>query len=532
MKHFVKLINDIDASTKTNDKVDALVNYFSVADKQDAIHAIALLSGNLPKRPVKTADIKLWAMEISGIPEWLFNDCYSNVGDLSETISIIIKSDQIHETTIPLRKILLELKNISKKSIEEKKEFITSYWLQFNQNERFIFNKLLGGNFRIGVSHALVIKALSKVYNIDDKIVSHRLMGNWSPEINTLDNLLLEQNVEDDYSKPYPFYLAYALEDELEKLGDINDWQLERKYDGIRGQIIIRNNQIYIWSRGEELVTDKFPELHSLKNILPNGTVLDGEILVYKNGAPLSFNNLQTRISRKSITKKILEENPVWLMAYDILEFNSIDIRKTPMIDRRQTLETLVSPFMQNEEHRITLSPLVNCDNWDEAKQAQQRAREFLCEGLMLKHKQSIYDVGRRRGNWYKWKVGPLTVDAVMIYAQSGSGRRANLFTDYTFAVWDEDKLVPFAKAYSGLTDKEINEVDAWVKKNTIEKFGPVRSVKPLLVFELAFEGINHSPRHKSGVALRFPRILRWRKDKTAAEANKKSDLLQLINAK
>lgn len=531
MKAFSELYTAIDETTKTNAKIDALVHYFSTADEKDAIWCVAMLSGRRPKRTIKSGELKLWCMELAGIPEWLFLESYSIVGDLSEVITLILppatthKHILLHETV----KLLKELEHVDE---QHKKEFIQSTWKQLSTPERFIFNKLITGSFRIGVSQQLVIKALAKQYHLSENNVSHRLTGNWNPETTTLKDLLFSDNANDDHSKPYPFYLAYQLEQSPEELGDPSEWQIERKYDGIRGQIILRDKQLFVWSRGEELITEKFPEFAELIELLPEGTVLDGEILPVKDKMPLPFHVMQTRIGRKNITKKALQDAPLVMMCYDLLELKGNDMRAHPMHVRRELLEQVI---MNAEEKTdalpLMLSPVLTCTSWEEVKAERMRSRDFLCEGLMLKKKQSVYESGRRRGNWWKWKVDALTVDGVLIYAQRGSGRRANLYTDYTFAIWDGEDLVPFTKAYSGLTDKEILEVDNWIKKNTIDKFGPVRSVTAALVFEIAFEGIQPSPRHKSGIALRFPRIVRWRKDKGVKEANTKQDLLQLIES-
>ncbi len=354
-------------------------------------------------------------------------------------------------------------------------------------------------------------------------------MGHWHPLELSLGDLLLRQDAGNRSYQPYPFFLAYQLDTEPEALGDIAAWQVEEKLDGIRGQIIMRHGELFVWSRGEELMTDKFPEFAPLRDLLPEGTVLDGEIIPWKDGKPLPFALMQTRIGRKVLSKKVLQDAPLVMVCYDLLEEQGTDIRNQPLSYRRAALITLLQKLQ--EPVPLVLSPELSCDSWEAVKQARLDSRAQNYEGVMLKRRSSVYETGRRRGNWWKWKVDPLTIDGVLIYAQQGHGRRANLLTDYTFAVWDNGVLVPFAKAYSGLTDKEILEVDAWVRKHTLEKFGPVRSVEPLLVFELAFEGINLSPRHKSGVALRFPRILRWRQDKAASDANTKDDLLDLIAA-
>lgn len=528
MKAFADLYAQLDQTTSTNEKVSAMADYFSKSEDKDGAWAVALLTGRRPKRPVRTNDLKVWATELAKIPFWLFEESYSVVGDLAETISLLIPS--YHEDqNKSLHAVMEEILFIQSTSDDQKKEWLLSFWKQFPREELFVFNKLITGSFRVGVSKQLVFKALAKAFDSDEKNIAHRLMGNWLPQETGLNGLLKAEHTSSDDSKPYPFYLAYQLDVPFSNLGEISDWQIERKYDGIRGQLIARKGKIYIWSRGEELMNDKFIEFLSLAEKLPDGTVLDGEVLPFKDGAILSFNEMQKRIGRKNVSKKTLSEVPLCLMCYDLLEHNGEDIRHKTLKERRAILEDLIHDASSD---LLKLSPLVSCSSWEDLTAAREESRQMGCEGLMLKHKDSIYETGRRRGKWWKWKVDPYTVDAVLIYAQSGHGRRANLYTDYTFAVWDNGELVPFAKAYSGLTDKEIVEVDAWIKRNTLEKFGPVRSVKAELVFEIAFEGISLSPRHKSGIALRFPRILRWRKDKKKEEINTKSDLLQLLNSR
>jgi DNA ligase-1 len=367
-------------------------------------------------------------------------------------------------------------------------------------------------------------------------VIAHRISGNWDPMTTNFSDLLSEHAVTTDHSKPYPFYLAYPIEDEVSTLGDPHEWQAEWKWDGIRGQMIKRNNELFVWSRGEELMTEKFPEYHALKNHLPNGVVLDGEILVAKDPSPLErgrgevfplpFALLQTRIGRKNITKKQLTEAPIHFFAYDLLEYEGNDMRETLLVERRILLEKIVKEI---NHPALLLSPVISFTTWEELTNLRMQSRNIGSEGIMLKRKDSIYQVGRKRGDWWKWKIDPLVIDAVMIYAQKGHGRRSNLYTDYTFAVKDGDKLVSFTKAYSGLTDQEFSQVDSFVKRNSLEKFGPVRTVKPELVFEIAFEGIAASNRHKSGVALRFPRINRWRKDKVVEEINTLDDLKKML---
>ena len=536
MRRFAELIKRLDSTNKTNTKVEALTNYFREAPDQDKVWTIAILSHRRPPRPVNTTLLRTWASELSNIPLWLFEESYHIVGDLAETIALVIPpSDETSEKS--LTQFLNEIIELKKKSDEEKKSYLFDNWTNLNYYERFVFTKLITGSFRIGVSQKLMTRALSKASDIDEDILAYKLMGNWDPATISFAQLVLEEKESDYISKPYPFYLAYAIENEADNLGDVADWFAEHKWDGIRAQIIVRKGELFVWSRGEELVTDKYPEFAVFTELLPDGTVLDGEILPYPDGQIGTFNDLQTRIGRKTVSKSILKKTPVILKAYDILEWQGKDIRNLPFSERREILHKLydaLSPQAESidiEQNPIQLSEVLTFNSWEEVAQERQRSRELHSEGLMLKRKDSPYLVGRKKGDWWKWKVDPLTIDAVLTYAMRGHGRRSNLFTDYTFGLWNEDKseLVTFAKAYSGLTDAEFRQVDRFIKTNTLERFGPVRSVTPELVFEIAFEGIALSNRHKSGIATRFPRILRWRKDKKIEDANSLEDLKALI---
>lgn len=532
MELFADLVAEISSTTKTNDKLDALVKYFAVAPGKDKVWVIALFSGRRPKRVVNSTLLWTWCNDIAGIPAWLFAESYHTVGDLAETISLLLpppsrRNEEAGES-YSLSYYLEKFIEIEKHDETIRKKFILGSWDRMNQNEQFVFNKLITGNFRIGVSQKAMVNALAKTVSLTPSVIAHRISGNWNPVSTSFAELLTENTLSVDHSKPYPFYLAYAFEEALETLGDPAEWQAEWKWDGIRGQLIKRNGEIFVWSRGEELMTDKFPEYHLLKELLPEGLALDGEIIPSRDGKPLPFALLQTRIGRKNITRKQLQEAPISFFAYDLLEYNGEDWRSKTMTDRRRKLEEVVKTL--NHE-TVVLSPIIEFSSWGELTVFRTNAREMNSEGLMLKRKNSIYQVGRKRGDWWKWKIDALTIDAVMIYAQKGSGRRSNLYTDYTFAVKDGDRLVSFTKAYSGLTDKEFGQVDAFVKRNSVEKFGPVRTVKPELVFEIAFEGIAASNRHKSGVALRFPRISRWRKDKKPDEINTLEDLKSLLQA-
>ncbi len=524
MKRFAQLFTELDQTTKTGEKVSALVRYFAEAHPDDQLWAVALLSHRRPKRTVNTALLLQWAAEQAGIPIWLFEESYHVVGDLAETLALVLPS-RTHSADQSLRDWIDFIRALEPLTVEEKKTSVLEAWMMLAGTERFLFNKLITGAFRVGVSQQLVVKALAHHFQLEPSYLAHRLMGHWSPDTTTLQQLVQADDAQVDRSKPYPFYLAYPLEQAPASLGDPADWQAERKWDGIRGQVIVRHHELFVWSRGEELVTDKYPEYRVLIDLLPDGTVLDGEILPFKDGKPLGFQSLQQRIGRKNVTSKIRSEVPVVFMAYDVLEHEGIDCRARALWERRQVLEKLCS----SGSPVLHLSPLVPFALWTVLAEERLRSRALGSEGIMLKRKTSPYRGGRKRGDWWKWKIDPFTVDAVMIYAMRGHGRRANLYTDYTFAVWHHGQLLPFTKAYSGLTDEEIAEVDRWIKSHTTEKFGPVRSVQPELVFEIAFEGIQKSTRHKSGVALRFPRIHRWRKDKNPSEADTLDALMALL---
>ena len=525
MQIFAELIHRLDQSTKTGDKLEALAWFFKHASATDSVWVIAIFSHRRPKRQVITKQLRTWCQEKACIPDWLFEESYQAVGDLAETIALLLPSATgTHSQS--LTEWIDWLQNMGKDTEEVKKTKILSAWDQFTSLERFVFNKLITGGFRIGVSQNLLIQALATHTGLSQAQVAHRLMGNWNPDKISLQELLNPDDQGEDQSKPYPFFLANPIEASFQESFSISEWLAEWKWDGIRGQLIRREQQSFIWSRGEELVNEKFPEVLEFLEMVPDGTVLDGELLAFKEGIPLPFSILQTRITRKTLSKKVLLDAPVSFIAFDLLEWQGKDLRNEPLSHRKALLEELV----QSLNHpRLNLSEALSFNSWEELTGVREHARELQTEGLMLKKKDSTYETGRKRGAWWKWKIDPLHIDGVLIYAQKGHGRRADLFTDYTFGLWDGEVLVSFAKAYSGLTDAEIREVDAYVKKNTKEKFGPVRTVTPGLVFEIAFEGIQASPRHKSGVAVRFPRIARWRKDKTIDQANNLDDLKALL---
>jgi len=522
VKAFAELYAALDETTKTNEKIAALERYFRAAAPEDAAWAVSFLIGRRPKRLLESRKLAQWAIEEAGVPDWLFAECYHAVGDFAELIALLLPP-AAHSSDQPLHwwveQRLLPMRDADDQT---RRAWLVSAWRDMDERQRFAWNKLITGEFRVGVSQSLVMRSLAETSGLPAETVAHRLMGEWQPTAEFWSRLIAPETREADVSRPYPFCLAYPLEGAPEDLGDPREWQIEWKWDGIRAQLIRRGGQTFLWSRGEELITDRFPEIAAAGARLAEGTVLDGEVMPWKDGAPLSFGAMQRRIGRKTLGAKILAEVPAVLVAFDLLEWGGEDARERPIEWRRAQLEAAVEGI-----EGLVLSPLVRGADWDELRTLRQESRERKVEGFMLKRLGSPYRVGRRRGDWWKWKIDPYSVDCVLIYAQPGHGRRASLFTDYTFGVWENGELVPFAKAYSGLSDEEIREVDAFVRRNTVERFGPVHAVRPELVFELAFEGIRKSPRHRSGIAVRFPRMARWRRDKKPEDA----DTIETIRA-
>lgn len=525
MRDFCHFVEQLDTTTSTNKKVRYLANYFNGAKQEDKIMAIALLSGRRPKRGVSTRQLREWAALQADIPLWLFEESYHIVGDLAETIALLLPPGQKPSDT-GLSEWMKKLKKLPSLEEEKKKSFIETSWASLDKSGRFVFNKLITGGFRIGISQKLMVRALSMHTGLDENELAHRLMGDWNPFDCSFDDLIYQKNESIDLSRPYPFYLAYPLDDEPEVLEQPSSWSAEFKWDGIRCQLIVREGKLFLWSRGEELITDSYPDLHLLAEILPDGTVIDGELVGWKEGKPMLFNELQKRLNRKTVSNKLVRDVPVSIIAYDLLEWKNKDIRELKFEERRRVLKEICQ---RDSNEKLIFSEEIKWNDWEELERLRVKARNYNSEGIMLKKKDSIYKSGRRRGDWWKWKSDPLLVDGVLLYAMRGKGRRTNLFTDYTFGAWDGENLVPFAKAYSGLTDDEFRSISSFVRRNTLERHGPVHAVKPELVFEIAFEGIAPSSRHKSGVALRFPRMKRWRKDKPANEAVRLEDLHRLL---
>lgn len=548
MKHFSDLYARLDETTKTNEKVAALRDYFQAVDPADAAWAIYFLSGRKLRQIIPTRRMCEWAAEAAKIPAWLFDESYEMVGDLAETMALVLPPPE-RATTLTLAE-WVERRLIPLRGADEadQRERLGEYWRELDPRQRFLLHKIVTGGFRVGVSQRLVLRGLANAVDLPLELLAHRMMGDWEPSAEWFQTIVHPDDNTTVQSQPYPFFLAHPLEHDPEQLGPIDDWQVEWKWDGIRAQMIRRADETFLWSRGEELITDRFPELLPAAADLPDGTVIDGEILAYRDGI-LPFMDLQRRIGRKQLGPKILRDVPVVFVAFDLLEFGGIDIRTQQLSARRQQLVELLglsatmwsqvpSGDRMSDDHdkpscstRLWISPEVTASTWQEIAAKRQDSRANRAEGLMLKRRSSAYRVGRPRGEWWKWKIEAYTIDAVLVYAQRGSGRRAGLYTDYTFAVWQHEELVPIAKAYSGLTDAEIREVDAFVRQHTVDRFGPVRQVEPRLVFEIAFENIQLSNRHKSGIAVRFPRIARWRHDLAIHQADHLETIKRMLSA-
>lgn len=524
MNKFSQLFNDLDESTKTNDRLDHLVKYLIESAPEDSIWVCWFLAGNRIKGAIKTSELRTFASERSGLPLWLLEECYDRVGDLAETISLLVSTEGEGEIISLSELIGKFIEPMIGMNTEERRQNIFTVWDFLGEKDFLPFHKLLTGGFRMGVSKGNLCKALARVGGVQPAIIAQRLTGNWSPKTLTLEGIL---NPEDDGGRlcqPFPFCLANPLQEEAENLGSVDDWQVEWKWDGIRAQLINRGGTCMIWSRGDESVGHSFPEVMNAGKWLPGDLCIDGEILAWGQDGLRSFSRLQARLGRKEPGPTILKRDPVRFQAYDLLRLDGIDMRKISLDERREKLEAILSSLPP--DFPIGLSPLIEKKSWANLTKLREESRDRGVEGFMLKKKNSIYESGRVKGSWYKWKVDPYLADMVVVSAQLGHGKRSNLYSDYSLAVWDEHgELVTVAKAYSGLSDNEIEKVDRFVRKNITGKFGPVRSVKPILVFEIAFEGARSSGRHKSGVALRFPRINRWRTDKKIEDA----DTLEII---
>ena len=547
MRRFARLFDEIDRTTSTNAKVSAMARYFAEAPPADAAWAVFFLTGRRLKRLVPYVAIHDWTLSATGLPSWILQECYSVVGDGAETAALVL--DQLRPTEEPdarepqgdngppplARWVEDRIVPLRGMDAETQRARVLEWWAPLDRLQRFVLLKMVTGELRVGVSQTLVVRALAQAAGLPIATVAARLMGDWTPSPDWFTSMMAQESTDVDQSRPYPFFLASPLEADPATLGDPSNWVLEWKWDGIRAQLVRRGGTVHLWSRGEELITQRFPEIAAAATHLPDGTVLDGEVVAFRDDRPLPFSALQQRIGRQKLVAQMARAVPVVLMAYDILEESGRDIRDLALLERRarllKTLSLASGTETQQSAGVLRISPLVSTASWDDLAAQRHQSRARGVEGLMLKRSTSVYGVGRRRGEWWKWKIDPYSIDAVLIYAQPGSGKRASLLTDYTFGVWHEGALISFAKAYSGLSNEEIGEMDRWIRRHTVERFGPVRHVEPVHVFELGFEAIARSPRHKSGIAVRFPRMLRWRKDKRPEDADTLENVRRLLEA-
>ncbi len=544
MKAFSQLFAELDGTSSTTAKLEALEAYFRSAPPADAAWALALLLGKRRKRLISGRRLREICLNALSLPDWLFEACSNQVGDSAETVSLLWSQQQSDPVERSPERSLSDwmvqvLPELAAAEGEQQEAAVIRCWQSLPNAELLLINKLLSGGFRVGVSTGLVTRGVARSADLDEALIAHRLMGGFAPSAETFAALTATATDGDALAaRPFPFFLASPIELEQIQQTPADHWQVEWKWDGIRGQLIHRSGGCSLWSRGEDLINEAFPELISLAESLPQGTVLDGEVLIWQANAetPETFATLQRRLGRKAPSRALQKQCPAAFMAYDLLEVEGSDRRQIPLQERRRQLEVLVKDWSEADSEgasRLRLSETPVLTAWSELESLREQAREKGAEGLMLKAKPSPYLVGRKRGHWWKHKLEPFHLDAVLLYAQSGSGRRANLYTDYSFGLWNDDgELVTFAKAYSGLDDGEIRQLDRWIRAHTTDRFGPVRAVEPTLVFEVAFEGLQPSKRHKCGLAVRFPRISRWRQDKPAAEADSVATALALMEGR
>ncbi|QDU71858.1 ATP-dependent DNA ligase [Mucisphaera calidilacus] len=528
MKRLADLYRRLDQTTRTNEKRDALRDYFADAPPEDAAWTLYFLAGRRIKRAISYKLMQQEAARRSNLPDWIIPPCRQMVGDLGETLALLLPPNPDADPP-PLHQLvehyLLPLPQADEKT---KRSLLNQAWDQLDPWQRFVFHKLISGSLRIGVGQRLLVRGLASAFDQQPEVVAHRLTGRWEPTP-TAYRMIIEGDPALDAMRPYPFCLATQHDSSPDALGSPRDFAAEWKWDGIRAQLIHRKPGVGLWSRGDETIDKAFPELIELGRQLPPGTVLDGEILAWDHDhdRPHAFNTLQRRLNRTDVRPTLFgPEIPVRFVAYDLLEDRGDDLRDQPFTRRRARLEHHVS---QTDDPLLVLSESIAFDTWAQLAALREEARDRRVEGLMLKRHDSSYASGRKTGIWWKWKIAPHTVDAVLVAAQHGHGERAGLFSDFTLALWDDDQLVTVAKAYSGLTNKELETITRWVRANTTARHGPVHTVKAEHVFEIAFEGIQASKRHRSGIALRFPRILRWRTDKKHEEADQLHTLQQLL---
>ncbi|MGB0914279.1 MAG: cisplatin damage response ATP-dependent DNA ligase, partial [Phaeobacter italicus] len=468
-----------------------------------------------------------WAAEQADLPLWLLQESQAVVGDMAETIALVLPRPTC-QSDISLSDLISLIADLATLREDQKRDRVQSVWDKLGVDERCLFNKLITGGFRVSVTQKQMARALARVSGLNETALIHRLAKGWKPDQISFAEFIAADSEGDDASHPYPIFPTRPLEGLPPKLGLARNWVSEWKWDGIRGQLIVRNRRHYIWSRSQELVTERFPELGRSADFLPDGTVIDGEIIAWQAGLPLPLNAVEKRIGRKTVPKALLRDAPCILMAFDLLEQDGIDLRPLPLKDRQARLQRLMRDVPC--EAGLRLSEQIEFDDWNELTSIRAIARDRRTRGVMLKHRESPYPATPEQGNWRAWEVDPLTMDAVMIYAQSGQGRALTPVTELTLAVWSGNELVPIAKVRPELSTAELGELTAWIQKNTTQRFGPVRQVTPQQVFGLAFDTVCESPRHKSGISLRNPRLTRWHRDSPVQQATTLDDLRVLLS--
>lgn len=527
MRAFAAVFAALDRTTSTTRKVDALARYFASAAPGEAAWAAWLLGGRKLNRLLPSARLWEWTGEESGVPDWLLSECHSEVGDLSEMAALLVPGSGEAREDRPLDRWMEEtIRPLATLPAPFQREIVTRAWRALDDGERLVFNKLLTGEFRVGLSFTLMARAVARASGLPEPLVVARLMGAWEPSAEGWSRIVAPAASGGAEHAPLPFFLAAPLDDPPGTLGDRGEWLAEWKWDGIRMQIVRRAGRVWLWTRGDELVTASFPELEAAARALPDGVVLDGEALAMDERGVRPFAALQLRLGRRKVTAEVVGATPVSFVAFDLLEEQGADLRALPLRERRARLARL----LEGKPRALSLSPALDDPSWEALARRREEARERGVEGLLLKRLDSAYGIGRKRGDWWKWKIEPRTLDTVLVYAQPGHGRRAGIYTDYSFGVWHEGQLVVVAKAYSGLTQAEIDELDRWIRAHTIARHGPVRAVEPRRVFELAFERVQESSRHRAGIAVRFPRILRERTDKKPADADSLETLRAMID--
>ena len=523
MRAFAALLESILLTPSRNQKLALMVQYFKETPDPDRGYALSILTNELSFNQVKPAFLK--KIVLDKVDPVLFDMSYDYVGDLAETIALLWPEENNDELP-PLFHIVHEMDTLKPSEIQNK---VMGYLSSGTATERWALIKMVTGNLRVGVSARLAKTALAEMGQKDIDDIEHLWHGLSTPYLDMfawLDGKAEAPKIE-SFQTFHPMMLSNPIDEEKDFIKmEPSDFQAEWKWDGIRIQLAIDGESKKLYSRTGDDISNSFPDL---TDSLKGQGVLDGELLVGNDFSAASFNALQQRLNRKTVSAKMMTDYPAFIRVYDILFDGEEDVRALPLSERRGRLESWVE---KNANSKLDISPIIDFASWEQLGQTRiQGAEDLDHEGIMIKRKDSVYVAGRPKGAWYKWKRNPCRVDAVLMYAQRGHGKRSSFYSDYTFGVWDKDMIVPVGKAYFGFTDLELVQLDKWVRNHTTERYGPVRQVEHEMVFEVAFDSIHESARHKSGVAMRFPRINRIRWDKPAKEADTIENLRKLIKS-